>query len=129
MWPRFQTCLKHYESFFLFQIITFTESTVTREEKAELPVTKGIPHNNVDLPSLVSVEATGVCILIGHSEVHLVAIYKTPGRAWSDAYITELLNHTHKSILAGDLNAEHPFWNSTVSNPSGENLMTLFDLN
>jgi hypothetical protein len=30
--------------------------------------------------------------------------------------------------LAGYLNAKHPFWNSTVSNPSGEKLMALFDL-
>jgi hypothetical protein len=30
--------------------------------------------------------------------------------------------------LAGDLKAKHPFWNSTVSNPSGEKLMALFYL-
>jgi hypothetical protein len=32
------------------------------------------------------------------------------------------------SILARDLIAKHPFWNSAVSNPSGEKLMALFDL-
>jgi hypothetical protein len=31
--------------------------------------------------------------------------------------------------LAGDLNAKHPFWNSRVSNHSGEELMDLFDKN
>jgi hypothetical protein len=31
--------------------------------------------------------------------------------------------------LAGDLNAKHPFWNSRVSNPSGEKLLELFDMN
>jgi hypothetical protein len=30
--------------------------------------------------------------------------------------------------LAGDLNAEHPFWNGAISNPSSEKLMALFDL-
>jgi hypothetical protein len=30
--------------------------------------------------------------------------------------------------LAGDLNAKQPFWNSAVSNSSGEKLMALFDL-
>jgi endonuclease/exonuclease/phosphatase (EEP) superfamily protein YafD len=34
-----------------------------------------------------------------------------------------------KSILAGDLNAKQPFWNSTVSNLASEKLMDLFDLN
>jgi hypothetical protein len=31
--------------------------------------------------------------------------------------------------LAGNLNAKLPFWNSAISNPSGEKLMDLFDLN
>jgi hypothetical protein len=30
--------------------------------------------------------------------------------------------------LAGNLNAKHPFWNSVISNLSGENLIALFDL-
>jgi hypothetical protein len=30
--------------------------------------------------------------------------------------------------LAGDLNAKHPFWNSAVSNSSGEKLLKLFDV-
>jgi hypothetical protein len=34
-----------------------------------------------------------------------------------------------KSILAGDLNAKHPLWNSAISNPSGEELLHLFDVN
>jgi hypothetical protein len=29
--------------------------------------------------------------------------------------------------LADDLNAKHPSWNSTVSNPLGEKLLQLFD--
>jgi hypothetical protein len=29
--------------------------------------------------------------------------------------------------LAGDLNAKHPFWNSTISTPLDEKLLNLFD--
>jgi hypothetical protein len=57
------------------------------------------------LHPLVSIEATGACIPIGNSEVLLAAVYKSPGRAWSDADIIELLSFRLKSILAGDLNA------------------------
>jgi hypothetical protein len=60
---------------------------------------------HVDLPPLISVEATGVCIPIGNQESLLEAVYKSPGRTWNDAYITELLSFRHKCILAGDLNA------------------------
>jgi hypothetical protein len=88
-----------------------------------------IPHNHVDLPPLISVEATGVCIPIGNSEILLASVYKSPGRAWTDADIMELLSFRRKAILAGDLNAKHPFWNSAVSNTSGEKLLELFDVN
>jgi hypothetical protein len=94
-----------------------------------LAVKKGIPHNHVDLPPLVSKQATGVCISIGNSEVLRAAIYKFPSRAWFDTDIAELLNFRRKYILVGDPNAKNPFWKSTVSNPSVERLLSLFDAN
>jgi hypothetical protein len=61
-----------------------------RKGGTAVAVRRGVPHNYVDLPPLVSVEATGVCIPIGNSEVLLASVYKSPGCAWSDADITEL---------------------------------------
>jgi hypothetical protein len=84
---------------------------------------------HVDLPPLISVEATGVCIPIGNQENLQAAVYKSPWRTWTDADITELLSFRHKCTLAGDLNAKHPSWNSAVSNPSGHKLLQLFDRN
>jgi hypothetical protein len=75
-------------------------------------VRKDIPHNHVDLPPLASVEASGVSILICNSEVLLAAVCKSPGHAWNDADIIKLLSFRHKLLLAGDLNAKYPFWNS-----------------
>jgi hypothetical protein len=60
--------------------------------KTAIAVRKGIPNNRVDLPSLVSVEATGVCIPIGNSEVLVTAVDKSLGCAWSDVDIIELLS-------------------------------------
>jgi hypothetical protein len=74
-------------------------------------VRKDIPKNHVDLPPLVSVEATRV--------------WKSPGHSWNDADITELLSFRQKSLLAGDLNVKRPFWNSAVFNPSGAKLLNL----
>jgi hypothetical protein len=53
-------------------------------------VEKGIHHTCVDLPPLLSVEATGVCIPIRNTEMFLEAVYKSPQRLWSDTDITEL---------------------------------------
>jgi hypothetical protein len=69
-----------------------------------------------------------VYIRIGNTEILLAAVYKSPGRTWSDADIAELLKLSPNGILAGDLNAKHPSWNSAVSNPSGEKLLQLFDV-
>jgi hypothetical protein len=62
-----------------------------RKGETAVAVRKGIPYNNVNLPPFVSIEATGVCISIGNSEVLLAAVYKPPGRAWSDADMIEHL--------------------------------------
>jgi hypothetical protein len=71
-------------------------------------VRKGIPHSHIDLPPLISVEATGVCVHIGNKEILLSAVYKSPGLTWNDTDIDELLSLRHKCILGGDLNSKHP---------------------
>jgi hypothetical protein len=73
-------------------------------------VRKCIPHNPADLPPLVSIETTGICILFGNSEVLFAAVYKSSGYASNDTNITELLSFRHKSLLPGGLSAKHPFW-------------------
>jgi hypothetical protein len=77
--------------------------------RAEMPLqSKRASHILVDLPPL-SVEAMGICIPIGHTEMLLACVYKPPLQLWQDAVITELFNLRMKSILAGDLNAKKPF--------------------
>jgi len=73
-----------------------------------------LPHTNVDLAPHVSVEAAGVYIPIGNNEVSLAAVYRSPSRTWNDAEIMKLLSARNKAVLAGDLNAKNPFWNSAV---------------
>jgi hypothetical protein len=123
-----ETHLKPHERFFIPNYYFYrTDRFPGRKGGTAVAVRKGIPHNYVDLPPLLSIEATGICIPILNSEILLAAVYKSTGSAWSDADISELLSFRHKSILAGDLNAKHPFWNSAVSSPSGDKLLDLFD--
>jgi hypothetical protein len=123
-----ETHLTPHERFYIqnYQVYRTDRFPGTKGGTA-VAVKKGIPHSHVDLPPLNSLEATGVCIPIGNSELLLAAVYKSPGKAWRDADIIELLKFRRKSVLAGDLNAKHPFWSSSVSNPSGKKLLDLFD--
>jgi exonuclease III len=114
-----ETHLKPHERFFIPNYHFYqTDRFPARKGGTAVAVRNSIPHNHADLPPLVSIEATGVCIPIGNNEVLLAAVHKSPGHTWNDADIIELLNFRSKSLLAGDLNAKHPFWNSVVSNPS-----------
>jgi hypothetical protein len=53
----------------------------------------------------------------------------SPGHAWNDAAIIELLSFKRKPLLEGDLNAKHPFWDSVFSNLSGAKLLNLLHTN
>jgi hypothetical protein len=105
-----ETHLKHHERFFTPNYhIHRTDRFPRRKGGTAIAVRKGIPHSHAELPPLVSVEATGVCIPFGNSELLLIAVCKSPGQAWNYTYITELLSFRHTSLLAGDLKAKHPF--------------------
>jgi hypothetical protein len=111
-----ETHLKSHERFFIPNYhFYWPDCFPGREGGTAVEVRKGVPHTHVDLPPLVSIEATGVCILIGNNEVLLAAVCNSPGHAWNVADVIELLTFRHKLLLAGDLNANHPFWNSIVS--------------
>jgi hypothetical protein len=90
-----------------------TNSHPRRKGGTAVAVRRGVPHNHVEMPPLVLLEATGVCIPIGNSEVLLSSVHKSPGSALSDD-ITELLSFICKSSLTSDLNAKNPFWNSAL---------------
>jgi hypothetical protein len=95
-----ETHLKPHERFYIPNVHPYrNDRHPGRKGGNAVAVRKGFPHNHVDLPPLISVEATGVCIPIGHSKVLLAAVYKSPGRAWSHADITELLSFRRKTIL------------------------------
>jgi exonuclease III len=81
-----ETHLKLHERFFIPNYHFYrTDRFPGRKGGTAVAVRKGIPHNHVDLPPLVSVEATGVCIPILNSELLLAGVYKSPGCAWSVA--------------------------------------------
>jgi hypothetical protein len=118
MWISSQTHLKLHERFSIPNYNFYRiDCHPGMKGGTAVAVRKGIPHSHVDLPPIISIEATGVCVPIGNSEILLAAVYRSPGRAWSDVNITELLSFINKCILAGDLNAQYSSWDCEVSNP------------
>jgi hypothetical protein len=77
---------------------------VMRNTKFGLPLQLGkTSHTYVYLAPVLSVEASGVCMLIENTEILFAVLYKSSQRIWSDTDITEFLRFRSKSILAGDM--------------------------
>jgi hypothetical protein len=106
---------------FSSKITTFTELTAIQEGTGELA---SHPPQPCTLNPPLFLEATGVCLPVGN-DLQL-SLLSCP---WSDADVIELLGFQRKTILAGDLNAKHKFWNSSVSKPPGKELLELFHKN
>jgi hypothetical protein len=82
--------LKPRERFFIQNYhFYWTDSFPGRKGATAAAVRKGIPHNHVDLPPLVSTKATGVWIPTANTEVLLSTVCMSPGHAWNDADIIE----------------------------------------
>jgi hypothetical protein len=71
-----ETHLKPHERFFIpnYHFYHTDDSFPGRKGRTVVSVRKGIPHNHVHMPLLVSIEAIGVCISIGISEVLLATV-------------------------------------------------------
>jgi hypothetical protein len=77
-----ETHLKHHERFSIQNYHFYRiDSHPGGKGGTIVAVRKGISHSHVDLPPLILVEATGVSIPTGNTEILLAAVYKSPGRA------------------------------------------------
>jgi len=71
-----ETHLKPHERFCIPNYTFYrTDRFLGRKGRTAIAIRKGIPHTNVDLAPLVSIEATGVYIPIRNKEVFLAAVY------------------------------------------------------
>jgi hypothetical protein len=124
-----ETHLKPHERFSIknYHIYRNDRQPGATKDGTTIAVRKGVPHSYVVLLPLISIEATGVSIPVGNKEILLAAVYKSLSRDWSDTDINELLSLRNKAVLASDLNAKHPAWNSQIENIAGARLLNLQD--
>jgi exonuclease III len=69
-----ETHLKPHERFFFIHHVYRIDLHPGRKGGTAVADRKGIPHNHVDLPPLITLEATGVCIPIGNRKLLLAAV-------------------------------------------------------
>lgn len=118
-----ETHLKQGKSLKLPNFVTYRHDRTTGPQGGTaILVKKSVPHYEVVPPPLNTVEATTVIAKVGGREMLLAAVYNRPSLQLDTSDITALLGMKSPAILAGDLNAKHPAWNSSVSNARGNEL-------
>lgn len=80
-------------------------------------VHRRIVHTHVILNTTLS--STSIIISIGQHQIRISSIYKSPSHPLSNADLDILTTSCDWFIAAGDINAEHPMWNSRHVNPAG----------
>lgn len=83
-------------------------------------VKRTVEHHAVNVGELEHAEATAIEIVAGFGTIRLVAVYNPPNRALLESDMDTLLATTTPTVIAGDLNAKHPNWNSRRVNLNGK---------
>lgn len=65
----------------------------------------------VNVPPVISVEVTGVCVRTGKSEILLAAIYRSQCRRRRNTIVIQLLGFRNVCVQAWDLHAKYLVWN------------------
>ncbi|GJQ80516.1 hypothetical protein Trydic_g12407 [Trypoxylus dichotomus] len=90
-------------------------------------IKSSIDHHAGQELDLQNVEATNITVNMATGPVQLIAAYKAPNKLMLEADLSEIFSTRRATILAGDLNAKHPTWNSKVTNASGKCLRRFAD--
>ena len=81
-----------------------------------------IPYENITIPKLQTIEATGIKILTKDHPLICIAAYKRPKIQIHPEDFIELNKLGPRILIAGDLNAKHPEWHSRTTNQAGTDL-------
>jgi len=81
-----------------------------------------LPIDQITLPALHSIEATGAKLQTQDSPIILIAAYKPPNIPLSIQDIQLISALGNRILIAGDINSKHSYWNSRISNQAGKAL-------
>ncbi|GJQ79305.1 hypothetical protein Trydic_g16172 [Trypoxylus dichotomus] len=102
-----------------------TDRVGARGGGTAIMIKSSIDHHAGQELDLQNVEATNITVNMATGPVQLIAAYKAPNKLMLEADLSEIFSTRRATILAGDLNAKHPTWNSKVTNASGKCLLAL----
>lgn len=86
-------------------------------------------HNSVPHVKIKNVNSTIQHIGIKFNNINLFAIYNTPRNIMTHNDLEKFFQINRKTIVAGDFNSRHTFWNNHNNNTNGNRLKSFIDNN
>jgi hypothetical protein len=80
---------------------------------------RGIDHYAVPVSVLQHLEATAIHLVLATRPVKIVAVYLSPTRPLIESDLSVSLSRGFPVLMAGDINAKHTEWNSSLSTARG----------
>lgn len=91
-------------------------------------IRSNIDHHVLATPTFAHMEATSVVVNTQrHGPLKISSVYNPPTKTITNDDIELLFRETMPTIVAGDLNAKHPAWNSRSTNRLGRQLSQILD--
>jgi Reverse transcriptase (RNA-dependent DNA polymerase)/Endonuclease-reverse transcriptase len=85
-------------------------------------VHSSVQHSPDTVEGLRAVEATAILVNTTYGKIKIISVYHPPKNRLYACDLDKLLPPNHKVIVAGDLNAKHESWHSSVMNIRGQDL-------
>ncbi|KAJ1192285.1 hypothetical protein NDU88_001596 [Pleurodeles waltl] len=105
-----------------YRVTRTDHSTGAKEGGTAMIVSTKVKHNEIALPPVGSIEATGIQIQTSSLPLRLAAAYSPPSQL-GPSDIDALLDSSISTLFGGDLNAKHQCWNSQTANSKGYALL------
>lgn len=123
-----ETHLKPSNKLYIPNYKCYRRDRNTRGGGTAILIKQNIQHNVLPDPNTIQLEANGIEITTKHGKINIYSVYHPPQNILQISDIELMLSNT-ATILAGDFNAKHPNWNSTVNNYNGNILNTYLNTN
>lgn len=122
-----ETFLKTTDKFRIPKYKTYrTDRTTGQGGGTAIIIKTTLNFDILPTPNTDQIEAThGILTLPNNTKFNIISAYKPPNKIITENDIKTLIPDHGKTILAGDLNCKHTYWNSTHCDAEGENLLEI----
>jgi hypothetical protein len=109
-----ETCLRPGGVFRLANYVCHCNDRLTEEGRKAILVHRRINNHAVPVQGLEYLEATAIQVMLASKPLKIMAVYLSPSRPLIASDLSACLGSGLPVLMAGEMNAKHVEWNSTL---------------